>query len=95
MSKMNWRAKLWTVLPVVHGAVDYKLTPKWTLSLLADGMSLSSDSYFDAVAAINYRLSHHWDASLGYEYYNRDIDTDELKNHTILQIPFIAVAYRW
>ncbi len=85
----------WVVLPVVHGSVGYKLTPKWTFSVGADGMYLSEDTYFDVVASINYRISHHWDATLGYEYYARDIEKSDLTNHTVLSIPYIAVAYSW
>lgn len=85
----------WVVLPVVHGSAEYFFTPKWSVSLYADGIYLSQDSYLDAIAAINYRISHHWDASLGYELYTREIDTSKLKSNTTLSVPFLAVAYSW
>ena len=85
----------WTVLPVVHGTVGYKFSPRWRLTVGADGMSIDSDTYLDAVAAINYRISQNWDFSLGYEYYQRDIESSKLTNHVKLHIPFLAVAHSW
>lgn len=84
-----------TILPIASGTLGYRLTPKLSVSLDIDGTYLPSDYMVDAVIALKYQINRQWDFSLGYEYYNREIDTDALVNKVIYNIPYIAVAHSW
>lgn len=84
-----------TILPIATATLGYQLTPKTSVNMDVDGTYLSSDYMLDAIIAIKYQINRQWDFSLGYEYYNREIDTDDIINKVVYNIPYIAVAYSW
>lgn len=49
----------------------------------------------DAGVYLNYQISDRWDISVGYKYMERDIDTADLKNNAVYQIPYFGIAYSW
>ena len=85
----------WVLLPYLSASVGYQITPKWLIALSADGIYLSDDSMLDAVGYVNYKISDRWDFSLGYRYYERDIETSELTNRVIYTGPYGAIAFSW
>lgn len=85
----------WVALPILNGSIGYKITPWLTFSVDAEGIYLSDDAMIDAIAAFNFKIGHSWDITLGYEYYARDIETSDLTNHVIYNVPYLAVAHSW
>jgi lipopolysaccharide assembly outer membrane protein LptD (OstA) len=84
------------VLPTVHGAVGYEITPEWQAILAGEFTYLSSDWMADATLSLKYQISDHWDASLGYQYYTREIDTDDMYNEVEFDVaPYFTVGYAW
>jgi hypothetical protein len=84
------------VLPTVHGAVGYEITPEWQAILAGEFAYLSSDWMADATLSLKYQISDHWDASLGYQYYTREIDTDDMYNEVEFDVaPYFTVGYAW
>jgi len=82
-------------LPFVSAVITCHIKPNLSLSLEAEGMSLSEDSSLNAGAFINYRISNRWDFTAGYSYFARKIDTPDIRNDVAYQAPFLAVAYSW
>ena len=84
------------VLPTVNMAVGYEITPRWQAILGGEFGYLSSDWMADTTLALQYRINDHWDASMGYQYYARDIDTDEIYNEVEYDVvPYFTVGYAW
>ena len=82
-------------LPLVSAKVSYHFTPRFSASIQAEGMYLSYESSLEAGASLNYRLTEHWDITAGYTYWQRNIDTSDIKNDAVYNVPFIAVAFSW
>ena len=72
--------KDYSVLPYLSGELSYQFTSKVDALLYAEGIAMSSDVILDTGFSMGYRFNEHWDASLGYTYYKRQIDIDELRN---------------
>ena len=83
------------VAPYLHGAVGFDITRDLSVVVAADGLSLSNDWMLDAGAYLNYRFSDRWDATAGWQYYGRDIETDEITNRVRYDMPHLAIAYSW
>jgi outer membrane scaffolding protein for murein synthesis (MipA/OmpV family) len=77
------------------GSVSYNFTPQWSAGVTTEGIYLDQDYLLDALISVNYRINDHWDITAGYNYYNRQVDTSELKNTVIYNVPYFAVAYSW
>ena len=83
------------LLPLLSAMVSYKITPKLSVGIEAEGIYLSEDSALETGVFLNYRVSDRWDFTAGYKYYARDIDTSELNNHVVYNIPYLGVAFSW
>lgn len=84
-----------TWLPLLSAGMTFKFTRKWSLYADINWISLSNDEQLDGGIGITYQFNRHWDASIGYAFYNRDIETDELTNHAIFDILAFNVGYTY
>ena len=85
--------KDYSVLPYLSGELSYQFTPKVDGLVYVEGITISSDLLLDTGVAVGYRFNEHWDASLGYTYYKRQIDIDELRNDAIYNIIVASLGY--
>jgi len=82
-------------LALLFAGVTYKFTRKWSDYADINGISLSSDEQYNGGVDMTYQFNRHCDASMGYSYFNRDIDTDDLTNHAIFNILAFNVGYTY
>lgn len=82
-------------LPIGHLAAGYSFTPRWGISLVTEGTYLSTDWMVDSALVGEYRHSAHWTWKLGYQFYDREIETDELRNRVAFNVPYASVRYSW
>ena len=84
------------ILPFLHGSVGYEITEEWEVIFAGDGTYFDSDYMLDTALSLKYHITDRWDASVGYQFYGREIDTDELKNEVEYDVaPYFAVGYSW
>ena len=80
-----------TFYPQVGADVEYRFTRNWLAQGGAMGMSLGENWILDAGAAAVWRPARHWDISLGYKYFTRQITTDTFFNKVNYHIPFLSI----
>jgi hypothetical protein len=83
------------VLPYVHGSISYNITNRLAAVVEAEGIYLPEDRLFDGRFFLNYRISNHWDVTVGYQLFAREIDTSDLDNKVAYNVPYFAIAYSW
>jgi len=83
------------VLPYLHASVGYQIGPRWSAGLSLEGISLSDDTMFDGSIHLDYRISDRWDFSIGYKYCARDMETSELTNKVVYNVPYLSVSFSW
>jgi hypothetical protein len=83
------------ILPFLSTIVSYQINKKLSVGIEAEGIYLSEDSALNAGVFLNYRISDRWDFTAGYSYYVRNIDTSEINNHVVYNIPYLGVAFSW
>ena len=44
---------------------------------------------------VTYHMGYQWHASAGYQYYARLIDTPDLRNEVVYNVPYLAISYSW
>ncbi len=81
------------VLPVLHALGRYPLSQNWDIVGELNAMYLSNDQYTNSSLSLRYTIDRHWDASFGYLYYNRDIETSTLKNRVTYDVAMISLGY--
>lgn len=80
-------------LPLLYAGMTYKFSRKWSAYVDINWISLSDDKQSDGGLGLIYQFDRHWDASIGYAFYNADTETDELTNHVIYDILAFNVGY--
>ncbi|WP_455199728.1 phosphatase PAP2 family protein [Kaarinaea lacus] len=83
------------LLPLLYAGVNYNLNRKWSLYADLYGISISTDKQMDGGLGVTYQFNRHWDASIGYAYYERDIETSTLTNHAQYDILAFNVGYTY
>jgi hypothetical protein len=83
------------VLPIVHLHLGVKLGRRFKIFAEGDVVELDRDRYIDAAAILRYQAGTRWDLGIGYRYFERDIDTDEMRNKHQRDQGIIAVGYRF
>jgi hypothetical protein len=83
------------VLPIVHLHLGVKLGRRFKIFAEGDVVELDRDRYIDAAAILRYQAGTRWDLGIGYRYFERDIDTDEMRNTHQRDQGIIAVGYRF
>ncbi len=82
-------------LPLLNATLRYHITPKFSAGIRAEGMYLSNNSSLEAGAFLNYRVTERWDFTAGYTYWQRNIDTSDIKNDVVYYAPYLGVAFSW
>jgi hypothetical protein len=83
------------ILPIIHLHLGVKLGRRIKVFAEGDVVELDRDRYIDAAAILRYQAGSQWDLGIGYRYFERDIDTDELRNSHQRDQGVIAVGYRF
>jgi hypothetical protein len=83
------------VLPIVQLHLGVKLGRRFKIFAEGDVVELDRDRYIDAAAILRYQAGTRWDLGIGYRYFERDIDTDEMRNKHQRDQGIIAVGYRF
>ena len=58
-------------------------------------MYLSDYRHYDGGLILTYDIDEHWEAGIGYRYFDRQIETAELKNDVLYDITVLKIAYQW
>ena len=82
-------------LPYLHASVGYKFGSKFRIDLGGDGMVLPEDWMVDAGITLTWQFHPRWELLGGYQFYDREISTQEIRNRVAYDIPFLAVASSW
>ncbi len=85
----------WTFLPILYGQLGLRFARHWEIVTEASGMWMSGDKLVDVSGSLRYRFNKHWDASIGYRYYNKQTDAPELYNSVSYNIPYVGLAHSW
>lgn len=83
------------VLPYLQGTFGYNLTKRLSAAVKVQGIYFGEDRFFDGRFFLNYRINNHWDATVGFAYFDLEVDTSDFKNKVIYMGPSLAVAYAW
>jgi hypothetical protein len=83
------------ILPFLSTIISYQINKNFSVGIEAEGIYLSEDSAINTGVFLNYRISDRWDFTAGYSYYVRNIDTSEINNHVVYNIPYLGVAFSW
>jgi hypothetical protein len=67
-------------LPFAHAALEIHVVKQVMVAVEVEGMSISGDRLLDSGATVNWAWRKGWSAGIGYAFYDRDIETSELKN---------------
>ncbi|HNU84914.1 MAG: phosphatase PAP2 family protein [Pseudomonadota bacterium] len=84
-----------TFLPYLHGQLGYRISEKLSLSLEGNGFYWPENWFVDAGLFLNYRMSRHWDVTLGTQVYGREADTSDMSDRLVYRIPYLSIAYTW
>ena len=84
-----------TVVPFLHLKLGWRMTEKLSLYLNGDGGWIPNNWFVDGGAYMNYRFGKHWDFTMGYQYFTRDINPGDVQNRVVQHMPYLAVAYSW
>lgn len=85
----------WSVLPLLHGSVEWRLARDWRLGASVEGMALGARRFVDADVELQYRFSDGWNASLGLVERRSTTDTATLYNDLRQRAPYLALEHRW
>ena len=85
----------WNALPLLYAKVGYYLSKRFHIDLDSSGMYLSDTRHYDGGLMLSYDIDDHWDAGVGYRYFDRRLDTSELKNDVQYDITVLKLAYQW
>ena len=83
------------VFPIVSGLASYRLARKWRLDLDANFAYLDTDKQLSAGVFVKYLLNPHWEFGIGWRYFDREIDTDDLFNEYTFNAVLISTQYAW
>jgi len=86
---------VWSVLPLLHATVEWRLARDWQIALSGDGMALGSSRFAEAGLQVQYRFSDGWNASLGIGDRRSTVDKSALYNDLRQRAPYLAVEHRW
>jgi hypothetical protein len=82
-------------LPLIYVGALYELSKKFDLALNSCLSSIGNDRLFDISFMVRWQAHPRWDLNAGFWHYERDIETTDLKNNTVYNGPYLAVAYVW
>ncbi len=82
------------LVPFLHFKTGWRVTDRITFYINGDGGWIPGSWLLDGGAYLSYRFRRHWDFTVGYQYFARDIDGD-VRNQVLQQLPYLAVAYNW
>ncbi len=88
----NW------VDPLLAARIKANFNEKWygALFLDAGGFGVGSDSTYQIIATVGYRINDRWSVQGGYRYLDIDKDEDELSDLNIsLSGPILGAVYRF
>jgi len=85
----------WGVLPYGYVSVRYSFARRLSLILKGSGVNTANNWILDSGFFLNYWMGDHWDLTLGYEYFGREIRVAELTNSLLYNVPYIAISYSW
>jgi len=88
-----YRHQRLVLAPLAVLEMEYPFTLKWGLTADVSGMDLSGDRLVDAGVALRYRFNRTWDASLGYRYYDRAVDSSAFTNDVQYDFVTLGVGY--
>ncbi|MCP4877717.1 MAG: phosphatase PAP2 family protein [Gammaproteobacteria bacterium] len=80
-------------VPYFSAQFDYSISPLITVQLQVDGVSLSSNKLFDTELSARYQLSSQWDIGLGLRYYEREQESEQIRNVFREQDYFMTIGY--
>lgn len=83
------------LVPYAHYSIGYLFGEHWALSSGGALSKLSNDWLVDTGIYVDYLLNRHWGLRVGYQFYDREISTDELFNRVSYNIPHVSVNYSW
>ena len=58
-------------------------------------MNSRSDEMFNGTALIRYQIDPRWEMTAGYQFYDRDIDSRELRNRVNYDLLMLGFAHSW
>ena len=85
----------WIALPLAYAKLGYYLSKRFHIDLDSSGMYLSDYQHYDGALMLTYDIDDHWDAGVGYRYFDRRIETSDLKNDVTYDITVLKLAYQW
>jgi len=82
-------------IPLLHGAISRRLGRRFEVTAEFDWYDSSTDFYYKGAVFLYYGKSERWRFGLGYSYWSRRIDTDELTNAYTISSWLLNVSHSW
>ena len=93
-STTGWKDDL-GIVPLLHMAGDWRLSPRWRLSLDADALAGGPGRAVDASFKTSYDVSDHWSLRAGYRTVEGGADVEPVYTFAWLHYTVLSVAWRW
>jgi len=82
-------------VPLLHLAGDWRMSPRWRLSLDADGLAGGPGRAVDASLKLEYDLDDRWRLRAGYRTVEGGADVKSVYTFAWVHYAVFAVAWRW
>jgi len=83
------------ILPYAHVRASYTLFKRWSLVADVDWMEFQSDKMLNGAAGVLWQVDPRWQILAGYQFYDRDIQTDTLANRVSYDMLILGFAHSW
>ena len=85
-----------TVLyPFLHLTAERRISSRVSLAAWSEGIAISDNWVFNLGGELTWHAARAWDASLGYFWFTRRIDSDTFYNETRYNVPYLGITRYW
>ena len=81
-------------VPLLHAAAEWRPSPRWALSLDADGAAAPQGRAFDVSLKLYRDVSDHWSVSFGYRTLEGGADVDDIYTFAWFHYVTFSAVYR-
>lgn len=82
-------------VPLLHLAGDWRMSPRWRLSIDADGLAGGPGRAVDASLKLGYDLNDRWRLRAGYRTVEGGADVESVYTFAWVHYAVFSVAWRW